>query len=263
MAIAFSRAMILGRPLQKQGNRQMTSPLIRKLEQFAKLFDEDKRALEDATKEVRTYGPRQEIITEGDRPNDVHLILEGWAGRYKLLPNGDRPIMAYLIPGDLCDIHIALLNQMDHSIATLSACKVASIPCETMGKLLENNWRLARAMWWATLVDEAVLREWLVTVGHRSADKRLAHLICEMLLRSKAVGLTSDDSFEMPLTQEELGDTMGLSTVHVNRMLQELRGRDLITSSGRRVIVNDRERLFEFAEFNPNYLHQEIGRAQG
>src|SRR5215212_4396218 len=124
----------------------MPNPLISKLEQFAKLSHEDKRVLEDATHEVKEFGPRQDIIHEGDRPEYVHLILEGWAGRYKLLPNGDRPIMAYLIPGDLCDIHIALLNQMDHSIATLSACKVASIPCETMRKLLENNWRLARAM---------------------------------------------------------------------------------------------------------------------
>ena len=238
----------------------MLNPLIKKLEQFTKLSDEDKRLLADAAHEVKEFGPRQDIIQEGDRPDSVHLILEGWAGRYKVLPNGDRPIIAYLIPGDLCDIHIALLNHMDHSIGTLSRCKVSFIAREKMKRLLEENGRLCRALWWATLVDEAILREWLVNMAHRSADQRLAHLICEMLLRSKAVGLTDDDSFDLPLTQEELGDTMGLSTVHVNRMFKELRGQGLITSKGKRINVNDVDRLFEFAEYDPNYLHQEIRR---
>ncbi len=109
-------------------------------------------------------------------------------------------------------------------------------------------------------MDEAISREWLVTVGHRPSDRRIAHLICEMLLRSKAVGLTDDDSFELPITQEELGDTMGLSTVHVNRTLQDLRGQGLITSKGKQVIIDDLERLMALAEFNPNYLHQQGAR---
>jgi CRP-like cAMP-binding protein len=238
----------------------MPNPLVRKLEQFTKLSDGEKRVLEDATSDVRVFGPHHDIIVEDDRPENVHLLLEGWAGRYKLLPNGDRVIMAYLIPGDLCDIHVALLNGMDHSIGTLSPCRVAFIPRETMNTLMEENWRIARALWWATLVDEAILREWLVTVGHRPADRRVAHLICEMLLRSKAVGLTDDDSFDLPLTQEELADTMGMSNVHMNRMLQQLRGQGLITTNGKRMIVKDVEGLFGFADFNPNYLHQEGGR---
>jgi CRP-like cAMP-binding protein len=105
------------------------------------------------------------------------------------------------------------------------------------------------------LVDEAILREWLVTLGHRPADKRLAHFFCEMLLRAKAVGLTEDESFELPVTQEELGETMGLFTVHINRMMQELRALGLVTSKGKRLIVNDLKELMEFADFNPNYLH--------
>jgi len=125
----------------------MLNPLISKLEQFAKLSDEDKRLLEEATHDVAEFGPRHDIINEGDRPEDVHLILEGWAGRYKVLANGDRPIMAYLIPGDLCDIHIALLDQMDHSIGTLSRCKVAFIAREKINKVMEENGRLARALW--------------------------------------------------------------------------------------------------------------------
>jgi CRP-like cAMP-binding protein len=105
------------------------------------------------------------------------------------------------------------------------------------------------------------LRESLVTVGHRSADRRVAQLVCEMLLRSQAVGLSDGDSFEMPLTQEELGDTMGLSTVHINRTMQELRGQGLITSKGKHMTVLDLDRLMKLSEFNPNYLYQEGGRA--
>jgi CRP-like cAMP-binding protein len=217
--------------------------------------------LDQAVREVRDFGRGKDIIREGDRPDDVHLLLEGWAGRYKVLPNGERPIMAYLIPGDLCDVHVAVLNHMDHSIGALSPCKVAFISRETISQMLSESQRLSRALWWATLVDEAILREWLVTVGHRPADKRLAHLICEMLLRSKAVGLADDNSFELPLTQEELGDTMGLSTVHINRMMQELRGDGLIATKGKRVTINDLNRLMAFSEFNPNYLHQEGARA--
>jgi CRP-like cAMP-binding protein len=238
------------------------NPLIRKLEQFAGLSDEDRRLVDDAARDVRRLEARQDIIREGERPDDVHLLLEGWAARYKVLPGGERAIMAYLIPGDLCDIHIALLDRMDHSIGTLSPAEVAYIPRERIEALMGRGDDLARALTWSMLVDEAILREWLVTLGHRPADKRVAHLICEMMLRSKAVGLTDDDSFDLPLTQEELADTMGITPVHMNRTLQLLRQRGLITTRGRRVIVDDAKRLMAFSDFNPNYLHQEGGRAR-
>jgi CRP-like cAMP-binding protein len=150
---------------------------------------------------------------------------------------------------------------MDHSIGTLSPAKVAFIPREKMDELMRKGDNLGRALMWSTLVDEAILREWLVNLGHRPADKRVAHLICEMMLRSNAVGLTDDDSFDLPLTQEELADTMGITPVHMNRTLQTLRGHNLITTQGKRVYINDVTRLMEFSGFNPNYLHQEGGRA--
>ena len=215
--------------------------------------------IDDVTCDVREFGRREDIIREGDKPESVHLLLEGWACRYKVLPNGERPIMGFLIPGDLCDVHVALLDEMDHSIGTLSGCKVAFLPRDAVSELISRNERLCRALWWSNLVDEAILREWLVTLGHRPADKRLAHFFCEMLLRAKAVGLTEDESFDLPVTQEELGDTMGLSTVHINRMMQELRGQGLVTSKGKRLIVNDLEKLMAFADFNPNYLHYPKG----
>ena len=168
--------------------------------------------------------------------------------------------MAFLIPGDLCDVHVALLKQMDHSIGALSACKVAFIPARAISDIIEEHRGLANALWWATLVDEAISREWLVNIGRREAEHRVAHLICEMMLRSRAVGLTDDDSFDLPLTQEELADTVGTSHVHMNRTLQKLRGDGWITTNGKNVLVNDLPALMEFSGFDPTYLHQENGR---
>lgn len=235
----------------------MPATLIRKLEQFKKLSPEQKQVLQDAISDVVDYGPGEDIIGHGDRPDPLHLLLEGWAGRYKLLPEGDRHIMAYLIPGDIGDLHAALLGRMDHSIGALSRCKVAFIPQAVVAGIIDQNNGLAKALWWSSLVDEAISREWLVTMGARPADKRIAHLISEMFLRTKAVGLADGDSFEMPVTQEELGDTMGLTNVHVNRMLQQLRGDGLISTQGRRVTVHDFDALMQFADFDPLYLHQQ------
>ncbi|MFC4174317.1 Crp/Fnr family transcriptional regulator [Microvirga sp. GCM10011540] len=235
----------------------MLIPLVRKLETFAKMTAEDRRTLEEVTDDIREFRPRQDIIGEDERPDHVHLMLKDWAARYKILPGGERPILGYLIPGDLCDVHVTLLDAMDHSITTLSACTIAFIGRDRIDAILSENGTLARALWWSTLVDEAILREWLVTVGHRPADKRLAYFICEMLLRMRAAGLADGNSFDLPVTQEEIDDTMGLSTVHVNRTLQELRAQGLVASKGRRMTVNDLERLCAFADFNPNYLHQQ------
>jgi CRP-like cAMP-binding protein len=240
----------------------MLSPLVRKLEHFTALSEEDKRAIQAFTGEIRQFGPREDIICEGDKPDHVHLILEGWAARYKLLPDGDRPIMAYLIPGDLCDINVTLLDKMDHSIGTLSPCRVAMISRDRLTAIMAESPTLSRALWWSTLVDEAILREWLVTVGHRPANKRIAHFICEMMLRTRAVGLSQDNGFSMPLTQEELADTMGMTPVHANRMLKELRDQQLIEMGRRRMIVKDLPRLMDFADFNPNYLHQQAAGLQ-
>jgi CRP-like cAMP-binding protein len=237
----------------------MQNLLARKLEGFAKLSDEDRSLLNGLISKTRKVAARTDLIKEGEAPDDVHLILEGFACRYKFQPSGARQIMAYLVPGDFCDLHVFILREMDHSIATLSRCLVVDIP---RPKVLEMTKRpaLAQALWWATLVDEATLREWLVNVGGRPAEQRLAHLLCELWLRLRAVGLTSDGSYELPVTQAELADTTGLSTVHVNRVLQSLRGQNLITLKGKHLVIPDVERLMEFSAFNPNYLHLQTNR---
>jgi CRP-like cAMP-binding protein len=153
----------------------------------------------------------------------VHLILDGFACRYKVLPEGTRSIVAYLLPGDMCDWHAFILKEMDHSVATLSPCQVVAIPRSTVLEVTDKYPAITRALWWIALVDEAVLREWIVSLSRRSADQAIAHLFCELLVRLEAVGLRVANGFEFPVTQSDLADTVGLSAVRVNRVLQELR----------------------------------------
>lgn len=216
---------------------------------------EDREWLQSLTGRVEDLTSDQDLIREGDNPETVHLILEGFAARYKMTIDGKRQIFAYLIPGDFCDLHVALLKRMDHSIGTLSPCRVATLLPSTIIEITERRPALARALWMTSLVDEATLREWLLNLGQRPARDRIAHLFCEMHVRMRAVGLTTDGSFEFPLTQEELGDTTGLSIVHVNRSLKELREAGLVTMRNDRLIIPDVERLKTFAGFDPAYLH--------
>ena len=232
----------------------MANLLTQKLEAFAPLSHDDKRLLDVVVREPRKVGPHVDLIREGEAPSNVHLILEGFACRYKVEPTGGRQIMAYLVPGDFCDLHVFILKAMDHSIGTLSQCSVVTIDRAGIIELTERP-AIARALWWATLVDEATLREWVVNVGARPGEKRVAHLMCELLVRLRAVGLADGGSYELPITQAELADTVGLSTVHVNRVLQRLRALELITLKNARLVILDVAKLNEFSGFNPNYLH--------
>jgi CRP-like cAMP-binding protein len=235
---------------QNRGN-----PLIRKLEGFVTLSEADRAILERISANTRLLGPRVDLINEGDTPDGVLLVMEGIVCRHKVRGNGARQIMAYLVPGDLGDLDVALLKTMDHSISTLSACKVVRVPAETIAELMQHHPQIARALRMSALVDEATLREWLVNVGCRSAIERIAHLFCELLVRMRVVGRTEGDSFELSVTQGELGDTTGLSNVHVNRSLQVLRRRGLIELKGRRLTILNLPRLRATAEFKSNYLH--------
>ncbi len=232
----------------------MIGPFIRKLEAFGPLSLADKALLENSMNRARSVAARVDIAAEGSRPDNVHLIVDGFACRYKMLEDGRRQIVAYLLPGDFCDVHVFILKEMDHSIGTLSSCKVIDISAEQILAWTERP-ALARALWWATLVDEATLREWLLNVGARPAEQRIAHLLCELLLRLETVGLTDGATYELPITQNELGDTTGLTGVHVNRVLQRLRADGLITWRNQKLVILDADRLRELSGFNPNYLH--------
>jgi CRP-like cAMP-binding protein len=227
-----------------------------KMEQFTPFSDQDKRLLNDITnRNQRHVGAREDIIREGEYSADLHLVISGLACRYKILEDGSRQILAFLVPGDLCDAEIFILNEMDHSIGTLTPSLIASIPGETIRDLLLNRPSVALALWWGTMQDEGVLRARIVDHGRRDAYSRIAFLIYEMLLRLRAVGIMDDATFEFPVTQTDLADATGLTPVHVNRMLQRLREERLIATEGKQWKVLDPAGLRKAANFNPNYLH--------
>lgn len=230
-------------------------PLVAKLATVADLRETDVEKLIGLCGDVRTVPAKQDILSEGERPDHVHVIFEGWAARYKTLPSGARQIVAFLIPGDFCDLHVAVLGHMDHGIVALTRCRVAYIPSTELDALTYDHNGLTRALWWATLVDEGVLREWILNVGRRNAMERIAHLLCEMHVRMKMVGLVEGDRFALPLTQEQLADATGLTPVHVNRTLQRLRNENLIETSSGTLTIPDVGALREAAGFNGNYLH--------
>ena len=229
--------------------------LIRKLEHAALLGPDEKRALEDACSTVQRFAAHEHLVKEGDPTQGVSLILDGYACRYKLLSDGRRQIVGYFLPGDMCDLRICILKRMDYSIGTLSAVKAALLTRESVLSLLDSFPRLTRAFWWSTLVEESITREWVVNVGHRTAFERTAHLFCEVFARLQAVGLTNENSCDLPVTQTELADALALSAVHVNRVLMEMRHTGLITFRTQRLTIHDHDALKSAAGFNPAYLH--------
>jgi CRP-like cAMP-binding protein len=239
----------------------MIDLLIQKLERYRPLSDEEKAFLQRAPWHVREYDPQEAIVHEGDCPSESCLMVEGFACRFKLLRNGRRQILAFHIPGDFCDLHSFSLKRMDHGISAVTKCAVAKVSHGTIREITERYPGLTRALLWDVAMDAAVFREWMVTLGRRSAREKVAHLLCELMVRLQSVGLSEDNSYALAPRQADLGDALGLSTVHVNRTLQELRAEGLIVSNGRRLSIPDIEKLKEAAEFNPGYLHVRGGAA--
>ncbi len=231
----------------------MTNVFARKLRNAGPLMPEDMERLSHVVSDPFVVSAREDLIHHGANPEFVHLVLRGMACRYKILPDGGRAIVALMLPGDICDLNIAILGHMDHSIGTLTDCEIVRIPRSTIEDLLDNYPRIRRALFWATLVDEAILRQWLVNMGRRRADHQMAHLFCELHMRLQAVGQLHD-SF-MPLTQEELGDILGISSVHAQRVVSSLRHSGLINVQASRVSVMDFDALSTFAGFEEDYLH--------
>jgi CRP-like cAMP-binding protein len=230
-------------------------PLIRKLESIAPVTDAERQAIVSLPITVRDLKADQDIVREQDRPSQCCLILEGFACRYKILPGGKRQIFSFHIPGDIPDLQSIHLETMDHSLGTLVPSRVAFIPHETVRAFIQAHPRIGDIFWRDTLIDAAIFREWVANIGRREAYERIAHLICELFVRIRAVGLNNGESYEMPITQAELGDATGLSTVHVNRTMQALRAKGLIRTRAGKVVIEDWEALQEAGEFDATYLH--------
>ena len=238
----------------------MTNRFVQKLAQYAALSPEDARLLDSACRDTRRVKARVDLIREGDPPGPVFVMLEGWACRYKLLREGGRQILALLMPGDFCDMHVAVLDEMDHSIGTLTPAVYAEIPRDRMELLIRSGPAVTRAFWIAQLVDEGILRAWIVSMGRRDGAERLAHLMSEIYIRARNVGLCDDGHCAIPLTQIVLADSLGLTPVHVNRVLRKLRLAGVM-ELGRGVLhIRDIEGLARIAGFDDNYLHRRLKR---
>lgn len=239
----------------------MANRFVEKLRGLAEVTPRDAAALETITSRTRRYAARQDLIREGDEPGPMFVVLEGWACRYKILPSGTRQIMAFLMPGDACDLHIKLLAEMDHSIQTITTALVATVTRAEMQALMHDHPNVAAAMYSAQLVDEGIMRAWIVSMGRRSSIERVAHLICELYLRARSIGLTSDEEFALPLSQLVLADALGMTAVHINRVFKELRLAGAMALKRGSVTILDPSKLIQIAGFDENYLHRRLRQA--
>jgi CRP-like cAMP-binding protein len=236
--------------------------LIAQLDLIAELSREDRAALEALPIRTRTVPERRDVIREGARPTDCCLVVDGMLCRYKMLSNGRRQMLSIHFSGDLPDLQSLNLGVMDHSLATITQSRIAFIPHDSVRKLLKARPGVADAFMKHLLVDAAIYREWIANIGRRTALERIAHVICECFTRLSALGLARPATFELPMTQSELGDATGLSNVHVNRTMKELRRLGLIETTAKVHAILDWDQLREAAGFEPSYLHLRSNTAQ-
>jgi len=229
--------------------------LVRKLESITGITEDERQAVRGLPITLKEVGADQDIVREGDQPSQSCLVLEGFLFLYKMMPDGGRQILSFHVPGDIPDLQSLHLQVMDHGLATATRSTVGFIPHDALRALCHAHPPLADKFWRDTLIDAAVFREWIVNLGGREAPGRIAHVLCEVFLKLQVVGLTNGYSFEFPMTQAEIGDATGLSTVHVNRSIQKLRTDKLISLEKGRCTIWDWDGLNRAATFDPTYLH--------
>ena len=229
--------------------------IARRLDQRFALDDDAVRAILAVAHGTRKIRPGEYFLREGDRPVNSTIVVEGYIFRHKIVQDGGRQIVAVHIPGDFVDLQNILLDQADHNIQALTAATITEFPHAEMLDLAFRHPAIGKALWREALVEASLFREWIANVGRRDARARVAHLLCEMAVRREAAGLGSRAHFELPMTQEQLGDALALTAVHVNRTLRVLELDGLIRRSKRAVIVGDWARLRAVADFDEKYLH--------
>ena len=221
----------------------------------APLAHAERAALSALPVSVREFDPGQYLLREGDRPKYCSFLKSGFVYRHKIVGDGGRQIVAVHVPGDFVDAQNILLEQSDHNIQALTDTVMYMIPAEDFIAAAMAHPAIAKAVWRETLIEAAILREWVANVGRRDARARTAHMLCEMAVRREAAGLGSRETFDLPMTQEQLGDTLGLTAVHVNRTLKTLESDGLITRNKRSVTVANWRELRSVGDFTANYLH--------
>jgi len=235
----------------------MISVHLKKLRKRVEVGPDEERAIRNAVAETRHVPADQTVVRSGEALNVSLMLLKGWMARSKDLSGGERQVTELHVAGDFADLHGFTLKRLDHDVTTVTDCTLAVIPHERLREITEKFPRLARIYWFSTNVDAAIHREMAVSLGQRSAIARMSHLFCELYERLAAVGRTDGAGYEFPLTQRELSECLGLTVVHANRTLQELRRRNLVELENRQLTIRDRRGLEGVAEFDPTYLYLE------
>ena len=236
-------------------------PMLRKLRLWVNLDAADEQALLDLPHTVATVERNKAVVREGDRVSHCWLVLSGFCVRLKYVGTGGRQIVSIHMKGDLVDLQNALLGVADHTVQTLTACKMAKLPIQSIRHLTDTCPAIKDALWNDTLVDGSIHREWVANVGRRDAPTRIAHLLCEFALKLEAVNLGEQLDYELPMTQDQLADATGLTPVHVNRVLQGLEKDGLIERAApKSVVIGNWKRLAAFGDFRPDYMHLDMAR---
>jgi CRP-like cAMP-binding protein len=237
--------------------------LVRRLEQHSRLQPEDREAIRALPFTLRTLEPNSYMVREGDPPVQCGVLVSGFAFRQKTTSEGARQILALHIPGDAVDFQNLFLDVADHSVQTLTRAEIAFVARADFQALARSRHAVGHAIVVALLIEASIFREWVLNVGRRDSKARMAHLLCEFAARLEAQGLAPEHSYELPMTQEQLADATGLTSVHVNRTLKTLESEGLIVRNRRNVSFPDWKRMRDVADFNARYLHlepQEAGR---
>jgi CRP-like cAMP-binding protein len=221
------------------------------------LSSEEEQAIRDAVSEFRDYPAGKTIVRAGEELTHCTILLDGLMSRYKDMKNGQRQVTELHVSGDFADLHSFTLKRLDHDVMTLTPCRVAMVPHENMKQITQDHPHLTRVYWFATNLDAAIHREWEVSLGRRTAIARMANLFCELHVRLGIVGLTEGDNYALDITQVELSECLGLTAVHVNRTLRELRERGAMEFRAGQVIIQNMALLRQLAEFDPAYLYLE------
>jgi CRP-like cAMP-binding protein len=232
------------------------APMLRKLRLWARLSPADERALLDLPHQIVTIAKSRSLISESDEVEHCWVLLSGYCVRYKIVGDGGRQIISIHMMGDLVDLQNALLGVADHGVQCLTECRMAKIPIEAVRALTNSHPTVKDALWFDTLVDGSIHREWVANVGRRDATTRIAHLLCEFALKLEAIHPGDQLDYELPMTQDQLADATGLTSVHVNRVLKSLESDGLIQrATSKSVVIGDWKKLAQAGDFHRTYLH--------